>query len=472
MDISSAEEGWIENRTFDEITVGDTAHMARRITRRDIELFAIVSGDMNPSHIDEAFASGFVTHGIVAHSMLSSTIISAVLGNRLPGPGTIYLSQDVRFIYPVHAGDTIDVRVTVERKDYLRKSVIFRCVGTNQDGTEVLMGTAHVTAPAEKIRRPVMHLGEIELYQHDRLRIVLEKAQKIEPLHTAVVHPCDQVSLQGMEAAAREGIMIPVLVGPEARIKAAAEANGVNIDGFEIVDTPHSHASAITAVNLAREGRVGALMKGSLHTDELMGAVVNKTLGLRTERRMSHVFVMDVPSYKWPLMITDAALNIAPGLIDKMHICQSSIELAQDIGIATPKVAILGATESVNPNMQATLDAAALCKMSERGQIVGGILDGPLAFDNAISFEAARIKKITSPVAGQADILLVPNIESGNMLAKQLTYLAGSDAAGIVLGSKVPIMLTSRADKPAARLASAAMAVLSNAGNKARLASK
>lgn len=305
-----------------------------------------------------------------------------------------------------------------------------------------------------------------------RMRQLIERAARLPPLRTAIIHPCDIASLQGMAAAAEAGLIIPILVASEPRLRKAAEVAGIHLNNYEVVTVAHSHAAAATAVALARAGKVDALMKGSLHTDELMEAVVDHTFGLRTDRRMSHIFVADVPRYHWPLLITDAALNITPDLMAKRDICQNAIDLARDIGLPNPKLAILAATEMVNPNMPATLDAAALCKMADRGQIYGGILDGPLAFDNAINVAAAEIKSIVSPVAGQADILVVPNIEAGNMLAKQLEYFAATDLAGIVLGARVPIILTSRSDPPQFRVASAALAVLWAAGQKVRLSTK
>jgi len=275
-----------------------------------------------------------------------------------------------------------------------------------------------------------------------------------------VVHPCDAGSLESAVDAAKLGMIIPILVGPPAKIRAAAEAAELDIEPYEIVEAPHSHAAAERAVELVRAGRAEALMKGSLHTDELMGAVVDPGAGLRTERRISHCFVLDVPSYDKPLIITDAAVNIAPSLKDKVDIVQNAIDLAHAAGIDEPKVAILSATETVNPDVPSTVEAAALCKMADRGQITGGVLDGPLALDNAINVEAARIKQITSPVAGEADILVVPDLEAGNMLAKSLSFLADADAAGIVLGARVPIALTSRADTVQARLASMALVAL------------
>jgi phosphate acetyltransferase len=276
----------------------------------------------------------------------------------------------------------------------------------------------------------------------------------------AVVHPCDRASLAGAVEAARRGLIVPVLVGPEARVRATASAGGLDISGFRLVPAPHSHAAAATAVELARRGEVETLMKGSLHTDELMAEIVATGTGLRTERRISHVFVMDIPAYERMLLVTDAAINIAPTLSDKADIVRNAIDLARVLGVVEPRVAVLAAVETVNSEMRSTIDAAALCKMADRGQIEGALLDGPLAFDNAISETAARTKQIASPVAGRADVLLVPDIEAGNMLAKQLQYFAGADSAGIVLGARVPVILTSRADNTRMRVGSAAVAKL------------
>jgi len=303
---------------------------------------------------------------------------------------------------------------------------------------------------------------------HDGYRRLMAHAATLPPLPTAVVHPCSVAAITAAAEAAEARLIVPVLVGPEARIRAAAEEAGQSIAGFRLVAAPHSHAAADAAVALVRAGEASLLMKGSLHTDELMGAVVAPGTGLRTERRISHVYALDVPGYPRPLLITDAAINIAPTLLEKADIVRNAIDLAHVIGIATPRVAILSAVETVNPAMVSTLDAAALCKMADRGQISGGLLDGPLALDNAISEQAARDKGIVSPVAGRADILVVPDIEAGNMLAKQLTFLGGADAAGIVLGACVPIILTSRADSLRTRLASCALALLlAHAGTKA-----
>jgi phosphotransacetylase len=279
-------------------------------------------------------------------------------------------------------------------------------------------------------------------------------------VRTAVAHPCEETALTAAIQAKDMGLIVPILVGPAAKIREVANQHGVDLGGVQIVDVPHSHAAAATAVQLVREGQAEVLMKGSLHSDELLGAVVAKDTGLRTGRRLSHVFIMDVPTYHKVLLVTDGAINIAPTLEDKADICQNAIELARSLGVTRPKVAILAAVETISSKMVATIDAAALCKMADRGQITGAILDGPLAFDNAISAEAAQIKGIRSEVAGDPDILVAPDLESGNILAKQLSFLANADSAGLVLGARVPIILTSRADAVRARIASCGVAML------------
>ena len=295
---------------------------------------------------------------------------------------------------------------------------------------------------------------------HEKYRRLIERCKVLPPTPTAIAHPCDESSLQGAVDAAKAGLISPILVGPSVRIREIAAKVGLDIGAFPLVEAAFSQESADKAVAEVRAGRAEALMKGSLHTDELMGAVVKRDTGLRTARRISHCFIMDVPGHADPLVITDAAVNIAPTLRDKIDIVQNAIDLAHDLGLSDVRVAILSAMETVNPDVPSTLEAAALCKMADRKQITGAMLDGPLALDNAISPEAARIKKIESPVAGRANVLVVPDLEAGNMLAKSLTFLAGADAAGIVLGARVPIILTSRADTLIARLASCAVATL------------
>lgn len=452
---------YIENKTYDELKVGDHAEITRTLKKDDIELFAVLSGDVNPAHVDENFARSDAFHKVIAHGMWGGALISAVLGTDLPGPGTIYVDQTLHFRKPVGIGDTVRVRVSVRDKHMPGNRVTLDCLCLNQAGDIVVEGVASVIAPTAKVRRPRTALPEVHLHErgarYDRL---IEATRSLEPLRMAVVHPCDELSLVGALEAKRQSLIVPVLVGPEAKIRRTAATAGLSLDGVEIVDTPHSHAAAARAVDLARGGTVRALMKGALHTDELMAAVVDAASGLRTERRMSHVFALDVPTYPKPLLLTDAAINIYPELMDKRDIVQNAIDLAHAIAIPLPKVAILSAVETINPKIHSTVEAAALCKMVDRGQITGGIVDGPLAFDNAISRAAAETKQITSPVAGDADILVVPDLESGNMLAKQLIYLSGADSAGIVLGARVPIVLTSRSDDVLARLASCALAVL------------
>ena len=451
----------IENRTFDELRIGDSASLTRTLTRRDIELFAVMSGDVNPAHLDDEYARSDMFHKVIAHGMWSGALISTVLGTQLPGPGTIYLGQSLRFLKPVGLGDSVTVTLTVARLDAAKRGVTLDCLVTNQDHEQVVSGSADIIAPADKIARPRIALPEVSLRERGgRYRALLAAAREAPRIRTAVVHPVDTISLLGAVEAAREGLIEPVLVGPEARIRRAAAEAGVDLGAMRIVPTEHSHAAAAAAVALARAGEVEALMKGALHTDELMHAVVARETGLRTARRVSHVFAMDVPTYPRPLFITDAAVNIYPTLEDKRDIVQNAIDLAHALGIAAPRVAILSALETVYPKIASTIEAAALCKMAERGQIRGAVVDGPMAFDLAVSGEAAATKGFVSPVAGCADILVVPDLEAGNMLAKQLEYLAEAQVAGIVLGARVPIILTSRADGPLARLASCALAAL------------
>lgn len=450
----------IENRTFDEIRIGDTANVTRTLTSDDIRLFAAVSGDVNPSHMDPDYAETDLFHHVVAHGMWGAGLISAVLGTELPGPGTIYRGQSLRFLAPVSVGDMITASVTVTDKRELDHVILFDCRCVSAEGREVITGQAEVMAPTEKVARPRVPLPEIRLIGHEGHRRLLDQVGTQGPIETAVAHPCSPDAIVAVADAAEGGMITPILVGPEARIRQSAQVAGRSIDAFRIVDAPHSHAAAAQAVALVSMGEARLLMKGSLHTDELMSAVLASDAGLRTERRISHAYIMDVPGHARPLIITDAAINIEPTLDDKADILRNAIDLAHVMGIERPKAAILAAVETVNPKMRTTLEAAALCKMADRGQIAGAIVDGPLAFDNAVSAQAAEEKGIVSPVAGQADILMVPNLEAGNMLAKQLTFLGGADAAGVVLGARVPIILTSRADSVRTRLASCAVALL------------
>ena len=451
----------IKNITFEEIQLGASASLTRTLVQKDIELFAIVSGDVNPAHVDAEFAKSDIFHKVIAHGMWGGSLISTLLGTELPGPGTIYLNQSLRFMAPVGLGDTVTALVRVVGKDAAKHHVTLECIITNQDGKVVISGQAEVIAPTEKIVRDRIALPHAELYvKGQRYHRLIEMTKGMPPIRVAVVHPVDTVSLIGAIEAARIGLIIPVLIGPLAKINQAATLAGLDLTPFELIDTEHSDAAAEQAVALVRAGQAEAIMKGSLHTDELMRAVVHAQTGLRTDRRMSHVFAIDAPRYPRALFITDAALNIFPTLEDKRDIVQNAIDLAHALGVAVPRVALLSAVETVTSSIPSTLHAAALCKMADRGQITGAILDGPLAFDNAVSAEAARTKGISSRVAGLADILLVPDLEAGNMLAKQLEYLADAEMAGIVLGARVPIILTSRADNTLSRLGSCAIALL------------
>lgn len=451
---------WMENVTYNELAVGQTARLLRTVTLEDIQTFAAVSGDINPAHLNAEYADATMFHGVIAHGMLGAALISALFGTQFPGPGTIYLGQELKFTKPVRVGDTLTVLATVSEKDDEKERVKMDCLVTNQKGEVVLKGEAKLLPPTQKVRVPKVNAPQIQLFDPEaRLKELLARAAGLEAVRCAVVHPCDAGSLSGAMDAAAHGLIVPVLIGPEGRIRRAAEEAGIDLGGVEIVPVEHSHAAAERAAAMAASREVEAVMKGSLHTDELLKAILAQP-ALRTGRRLSHVFRFDVPLYPKPLLITDAAINIAPTLLEKADIIQNAIQFAQIMGTPQPKVAILSAVETVTPAIPSTLDAAALCKMADRGQITGGLLDGPLAFDNAISMDAVRIKGIASAVAGQADILAVPDLESGNMVAKQLEYLAGACGSGLVLGARVPIALTSRADGPSVRVASAVLALL------------
>jgi phosphate acetyltransferase len=451
---------WMENVTYDELSVGQSARLVRTITLEDIQAFAAVSGDINPAHLNAEYADATMFHGVIAHGMLGAALISALFGTQFPGPGTIYLGQELKFTKPVRVGDTLTVVATVAEKNAEKKRVRMDCQVSNQHGEVVLKGDANLMPPTQKVRVPVINAPQLQLFDPEaRFNALLDKVQGLPVMRCAVVHPCDAGSLSGAMDAASHGLIKPVLIGPEGRIRRVADEANINLGGAEIISVEHSHAAAQLAAEMAARQEVDILMKGSLHTDELLKAVLAQP-ALRTGRRLSHVFRFDVPLYAKPLLITDAAINIAPSLAEKVDIVQNAIDFARVLGTGQPKVAILSAVETVTSSIPSTLDAAALCKMADRGQITGGLLDGPLAFDNAISMDAVRIKGIASQVAGDADILAVPDLESGNMVAKQLEYLAGASGSGLVLGARVPIALTSRADGPMARVASAVLAVL------------
>ena len=451
----------VSNVTFDEIEVGRTVSISRPVTETEVQAMVLLSGDTESWDVGPDSSKG--RDSATAQAVGAEAILSMLLNRRLPGPGTRILAQDLRFEGVIGLGAEVTASVTAREKRTDDAIVVFDC-RVAQGGQALVAGSVTVKAPTRRIAYDEVATPQLILRHNDAFTKLLRRCEGLAPVSCAVVHPCDRDSLLGPVEAARRGLIIPVLIGPEAKIRAVADAEQIDLSGYRIVPTEHSHAAAEKAVAMARAGEVESLMKGSLHTDEIMAAVVPSAAGLRTARRISHVFLMDVPAYPRVLLVSDAAINIYPTLDDKVDIVQNAIDLARVLGIAIPKVAILSAVETVNPKIQSTVDAAALCKMADRGQISGGALDGPLAFDNAVSEEAARTKKIVSPVAGKADILLVPDLEAGNMVAKQLQYLAGADSAGIVLGTRVPIVLTSRADSVRTRLASTAvMALVANA---------
>lgn len=450
----------LRNRPFEELRVGDTASLVRMVGHIEIDLLAAMIDGSTPTRIDMAPQATAPINNILADGLWTGSLVSAVLGARLPGPGTVYLEQDFRFVKPVTAGDRITATVRVAQKIPENRTVILETTCSNQKGEFVLTGTATVMAPDREVQwTETSSYGPSSIHA-GRYDAFVRKARSLPPVRAAIIHPCSAGAILAAVEVREEGLFEPLLIGPEAKIRAAADAAKVDLGDIAIEDVPHSHAAAARAVELAVCGAVSVLVKGSLHTDELLGAVIAPGSGLRTERRVSHVFALDVPAYHKPLIVTDAAINIQPTLDQKRDICQNAVDLLRALGVEEPRVAVLAAVETVNPRMPSTLDAAALTVMAARGQITGARVDGPLAFDNAINLDAANTKGIVSAVAGEADILLVPDLEAGNMLAKQLIYFAGATAAGIVLGARVPIVLTSRSDSLSARIASATLAKL------------
>lgn len=451
----------ITNTPFDRLTLGMEAESRRLCVADDLYVFAHASGNMNPLHIPDADGDGDGKPDpkAVAPAAWIGSLISAVLGNELPGPGTIYESQTLRFLGRAHAGDTLVIRVRLTGKADGRR-VSFDTWVELADGTRILEGEAVVIAPDHAQSFDASDVPGLSVQRHVHFDRLLAEAAPLEAMPTAVVAPEDANSLGGALLAMRHTLIHPILIGDRHKIAAAAHELGEDIAGCSVIHVESHREAAAMGVTLVHEGRAKALMKGYLHTDELLGQVVKSDGGLRIGRRLSHVFVFDVPGLQHLLFVTDAAINIAPDLETKVDIVQNAIDLARTLGVETPKVGVLSAVETVNPKIPSTLDAAILSKMAERGQIRYGIVDGPLAMDNAIDMNAARTKGIKSLVAGQADILIAPNLESGNMLAKELTFVAHAEAGGIVIGAKCPIILTSRSDDDKARLASCAIAAL------------
>lgn len=448
-----------ENVPFDELEVGMEAENRRLCVADDLYVFAHASGNLNPLHLPKEDGDKDGKPEAVAPSFWVGSLISSVLGNKLPGPGTLYKSQTLRFLGRAHAGDELVARVKLIRKTDER-SAIFETTVALADGTVLVEGEAEVFAPTEKHSFDIHDVPGLTVESHRHFDKLLEMAEPIPAVRMAVVAPEEENSLRGALMAAKHTLIIPILIGNAAKIRSVAEQNGLSLDGIDIVDCATHPEAAQTAVTMVHEGRAGAIMKGYLHTDDLLRPILRTNGGLKTGRRISHIFVMDVPGLNHLLLVTDAAINIAPDLPTKVDIVQNAIDLAQSLGIETPKVGVLSAVETINPQIPSTLDAAALSKMAERGQITGGMVDGPLAMDNAVSLSAARTKGLKSLVAGQAEILVAPNLESGNMLAKELSFIAHAEAAGVVIGARCPIVLNSRSDSDKSRLASCAVAAL------------
>jgi phosphate butyryltransferase len=443
---------------YDDLRVGQGASLERSCTENDLLVFANASGNLNPRHLP-GFAERDTGAGPVAPAMWGGSLFSALLGNALPGPGTAYLGQTLRFHAPVHVGDALRASVTVRAKKPGRV-VELDCRLEHADGRLVAEGVAEVQAPEHSIFADDVAVPEVALRRGGKFDRLLRACEGVPAMPTAVVAPTDENSLGGAWEATKARLIEPVLVGPEAAIRAAADRIGWDLAGARIVAVADEHAAPARAVALVHEGAAAAVMKGNIHSDEVLRHVTKGDGGLRAGRRISHCFVLDVPGREGLMLISDAAINILPDLVTKADIIQNAIDLARAVGIEQPRVGVLSAVETINPAIPSTLDAAVLAKMAERGQIKGGIVDGPLAMDNAVDVEAARTKGIVSMVAGRADVLIAPNLEAGNMLAKQLVFLSEADTGGIAVGAKVPVMLTSRADDERARLVSAALAVL------------
>lgn len=452
----------LENHLFDELRIGQTATTTRLCTADDLFIFAAATGNHNPLHLPGFDGDGDGKPEALVPSAFAASLVTALLGTQLPGPGIVTLAQSYRFHARAHAGEELTTHVTVTALS--PDSATLAAEVTRQpDGEPILTGEVTVRLPTRKYRVDGSSLPGLTVRRHRHFEALLTIAEPLPPLRVAVICPETTDSLGGALMAQRRTIITPILVGRPARIAAAAKANGADLAGMEIVEAATAPEAAARAVALVHEGRADAVMKGHLHTDEMLRALVDREKGLRIGRKLTHIFVMDVPGLDHPLLVSDAAINIAPDLQTKVDIVQNAIDLAISIGIARPRVGVLSAVETVNPAIPSSLDAALLSKMAERGQITGGFVDGPLAMDNAVSMAAARTKGLTSEVAGRAEVLIVPGIDAGNMLAKQLAYISHAEAAGLVMGAKVPVILNSRADSSMARLASCAVAAIHHA---------
>jgi len=456
----------LTNTPYDKLEPGMEAERRRLVLADDLYVFANSSGNLNPLHLPREDGDGDGLPEAVTPSMWLAAQISAVFGNQLPGPGTLYRSQDLEFVGRAHAGDEVVTRVVLVAKEPDRVARFHTTVTRVSDGAVIVRGEATVFAPEHPQSFMADDIPGLTVQRHRHFDALIDRAGPLPAIPTAVVAPEEENSLGGALLGADHTLIDPILIGDPLKIAAAAEALGRDISAFEIIAEPDHARAAKLGVALVHEGRAQAVMKGHLHTGQLLAAVFAREGGLRTGRQISHVFVMDVPGLDHLLMITDAAINISPDLECKVDIVQNAIDLAHTLGIDEPKVGILSAVETVNPKIPSTIDAAVLSKMADRGQIKGGLVDGPLAMDNAIDVDAAKTKGIKSLVAGRAEILVAPNMEAGNMLAKELTFVAHAEAGGIVIGAAVPVILTSRADDDAARLASCAVAALYQSNRK------
>ncbi len=450
----------ITNRTYADLSVGDVSEIRRLVTADDLYVFAAASGNYNPMHLTDSDLDGDGQVERIAPGTFVASLLSAVLGMRLPGPGTFYRRQVLDFHARAHAGEELICRVEVLEKlpgGVVRLSTEVRRA---EGGLVILTGEAEVEAPAVPFDREDVEMPGLIVQRHRHFEALLDRARPLPALPTAVVCPDDVRSLEGALLAAREGLIAPILIGHAAAIRAVAAEEGEDLAGVEVIDVPGpDHEASARACALVHEGRVAAVMKGHLHTDDLLRPMLDKATGLRIGRRFTHVFVMDVPGRPEPILVSDAAVNIAPDLAAKVDICQNAIDLALSLGM-DPRVGVLSAVETVNAAIQSSIDAALLSKMADRGQITGGQVEGPLAMDNAVDLGAARTKGLKGNVAGRANILVVPGIDSGNMLAKQLAFISHAEGAGLVLGARVPVILNSRSDSAMSRLASCAVAAI------------
>lgn len=453
---------YLENRTFDEIQIGESALLSRTLTEKDIQVFAIMSGDINPAHVDIEYAQSDMFHKIIGHGMWGVALISTVLGTQLPGPGTIYVKQSIRFKKPVAIGDELIVKVTAIEKIPEKNRVIFACECRNQHDEVVMEGQAEVVAPTKKIRRPKTVLPQISLRRsHLLFDKYLAKAKELGALTAGVINPIHEKIILAVDDAHQAGFINPILIGPKSRILHAAEIAEVDVSEYDIIDVEHSHAAIHKAISMARDDEIGVIVRGGAIREDLIRAMQKQDKGLLTDQHMSYAAILDVPTYPKALIITDTLINIDPTLEVKRAITQNAIDFALALDIHQPKVAIVSGVDTINYSMRSTIDAAALCKMAERGQIHGGMLDGPLTFDNVISAETAQSKGIVSKIVGDADIIVMPNVETGTIVVKQLEYLSESRNAGLLLGGRVPVLMSHINDKQLSTV-SCALAILEN----------